>query len=229
MLKNIIIYFFLISLPSYLLGQNDFIMIPTPIDNGDVTEICNNEISINSFVRENNFIVEISNCTSDTIYLFDSYLHPGLIKSKYLYRYNADANECRLSTLPLIPYLSVKLSDVIILGEEKIIKKYKNLYSFTSITPYSKVNLEIPIDEFNTNYGILDFDVKTKGSFDEIDFEKVKTEKVCSDIILELAIYKDVSLLLSKQAYYFEPEEFDEQAKLFNTFKILLSFVPSDL
>ena len=92
MMKNIIIYFFLIQWSSYLWGQNDFIMISTPIDNADVEEICNNEISINSFVEENYFIIEISNCISDTIYLFDSYLHPELIKSKYLHRYNTDTN-----------------------------------------------------------------------------------------------------------------------------------------
>ena len=109
------------------------------------------------------------------------------------------------------------------MGEEKITKKYKTLYSFTSIVPYSKIHLKIPIDVFNTNYGILDFDVKAKGSFDEIDFEKAKTEQICSDVSLELAIYKNVSLLLSKQAYYFEPEEFDRQAKRFNTLKILIS------
>lgn len=180
----------------------------------------NNEISVNKRIVKNDFIIEICNNTSDTIYLFDSYLTPELIKSKYIHRYNADVEKCKLSTLPLIPYLSVKLSDVIILGKDKIVKRYKTLYSFTPINPHCEIKLAIPLDVLNNNYKILDFEVKDKGSFDEIFFESINIDQKCSNIIIELAIYQKIDLLVSKEAYYLDPEKFEEQAKSFDVLAI---------
>lgn len=180
----------------------------------------NNEIYVNKRIVKNDFIIEICNNTSDTIYLFDSYLTPELIKSKYIHRYNADVEKCKLSTLPLIPYLSVKLSDVIILGKDKIVKRYKTLYSFTPINPHCEIKLAIPLDVLNNNYKILDFEVKDKGSFDEIFFESINIDQKCSNIIIELAIYQKIDLLVSKEAYYLDSEKFEEQAKSFDVLAI---------
>ncbi|EGJ99560.1 hypothetical protein [Dysgonomonas gadei] len=180
----------------------------------------NNEIYVNKRIVKNDFIIEICNNTSDTIYLFDSYLTPELIKSKYIHRYNADVEKCKLSTLPLIPYLSVKLSDVIILGKDKIVKRYKTLYSFTPINPHCEIKLVIPLDVLNNNYKILDFEVKDKGSFDEIFFESINIDQKCSNIIIELAIYQKIDLLVSKEAYYLDSEKFEEQAKSFDVLAI---------
>ncbi|MBF0650909.1 hypothetical protein IR083_19005 [Dysgonomonas sp. GY75] len=180
----------------------------------------NNEIYVNKRIVKKDFIIEICNNTSDTIYLFDSYLTPELIKSKYIHRYNADVEKCKLSTLPLIPYLSVKLSDVIILGKDKIVKRYKTLYSFTPINPHCEIKLAIPLDVLNNNYKILDFEVKDKGSFDEIFFESINIDQKCSNIIIELAIYQKIDLLVSKEAYYLDSEKFEEQAKSFDVLAI---------
>ncbi len=227
--KNILI--FLLIIWSFYASAQDNLVIPSiPLEKTESNQIHNFVININKFLEGENYIIEIRNFSLDTIYLFDSYLSSDLITSKYLHRYNTNQKKCKLSLLPLIPYLSVNLSDVIILGKEKIIKKNKTLYSFTPIYPKSMIKVKIPVNALEMNYKILDFDVKTKGSFEDIYFKNVKyTESKCSDIIIELAIYKNINLLNSKEAYYLNSEDFAIQSIAFEILEVPISSTREEL
>ena len=47
--------------------------------------------------------------------------------------------------------------------------------------------------------------------FDTIEFSEIQYEK-CDTIVVEFALYKNIDLLISKDAYYFDEFNFNDQA-----------------
>jgi len=176
------------------------------------TNLCDNFCV--QFIREkdNDFEFEIINNTQDTLYLFDSYLDHDLYKSKYLHRFDKKEKLCKLSFLPLLPFLSVHYTDHIILGDNKVANKGQILYHFRVIPPKSRNKAIIPRSAFYTENYVNEVHPKKISKFEQtIKFRKSKHNR-CSNIVVEFALYKNIDLLINEQAYYLDEYNFNEQA-----------------
>lgn len=162
------------------------------------------------------FEITIKNPLTDTVYLFDSYLLDDLIYSKYLHRIDKPNRVHKISFIPIIPYLSVEKSDVIVLGKERIVKRNQVLYGFKTIPPKTYLRIKINYKIFNNDENIVDFDAKKMSKFDNVIFENERTiDTIRYSKCVEFAIYKNVSLLTSKKSYYLDEFNFNWQAQSF--------------
>lgn len=147
-------------------------------------------------------LLKIQNITTDTLFLFNSYLNADFYTSKWLHRFSYKTKKHKLSFLPLLPYLSLHFSDKIILGENRLINKFQVLYQFKAIPPKETIIVAIPVNAFYTNEYIKDFNIKDYSIFhDRINFKAAKFKKYNS-LIVELAIYKNIELLVSDSLFY---------------------------
>jgi hypothetical protein len=174
--------------------------------------------------KENDFEFEIINNSKDTLYLFDSYLFDRderiigtyldgkeMQRSKYLHRYDKKTKQCKLSFLPLLPFLSVRHNDLIVLGGNKVAHIGQVLYHFRLIPPNSKNAIVISKSAFYSEDYVKEVYPQKISKFDTIKFRKSKHTK-CDTVIVEFALYKNIDLLNSKDAYYFDEFNFNEQA-----------------
>lgn len=161
--------------------------------------------------KDSDFVFEIINGSRDTLYLFDSYLKENLYQSKYLHRFDIKEKQCKLSLLPLLPFLSVRYSDRLILGENRIVNKWQVLYHFTAIAPNGKSIIKMNKSAFYSEDYVEEVYPQKISKFDTIKFHKSRYGK-CGTVVVEFALYKNVNLLISKDAYYFDEFNFNEQA-----------------
>jgi len=180
------------------------------------------------FIQENgnDFEFELINNTQDTLYLFDSYLQttnsylqesefaPYLYHSKYLHRFDKKEKKCKLSLLPLLPYLGFKIHSPVTLGIDKVARKFQVLYHFRAIPPNSRNKIVISKSAFYTEDYVYEVYPQQISKFERtIRFRKSKNKhKHCSSIVVEFALYKSIDLLTSEKAYYFDEYNFNEQA-----------------
>lgn len=155
----------------------------------------------------------------DTLYLFDSYLVPDLLYSKYLHRYNKKNQECKLSFLPLLPYLSFQKSSPIIIGQNRIVNYFQIIYSFQIIPPNSLIEIQFPNNIFDTKY-IKDFKAEELSKFDKVKIKNISQPK-CKNQIIEFAIYDDISFF-NEQDFYFNEKIFNEKALSYKLLRILI-------
>lgn len=178
---------------------------------------------IQSYTKMENDTLRITlfNSGEDTLYLFNSYIELSpkhdcgkepLWESEYLHRYDKKGKIYKLSFLPIIPYLSVRFNDLITLGKQRILKKWAILYSFKPIAPEKSVVISIPRKALVYDAYTKDINLKDYGKNDNICFKEA-TVKAPFSITIELAIYKNIDLLINQDAYYFREGEFDAQAK----------------
>jgi hypothetical protein len=173
--------------------------------------------------KDNDFEFEIINNGKDTLYLFDSYLidrdkriitddkeNKEIQQSIYLHRYDEKTKQCKLSFLPLLPYLSAHYTDLI-LGRNKVASKGQVLYHFRLIPPNSKNAIVISKSAFYSEDYVKEVYPQKISKFDTIKFRKSKHKK-CDTVIVEFALYKNIDLLNSKDAYYFDEFNFNKQA-----------------
>jgi hypothetical protein len=172
--------------------------------------------------KDNNFKFEIINNSIDTLYLFDSYLNENLYQSKYLHRFDVQKKQCKLSLLPLLPFLSVRYSDLVILGENKVANKWQVLYHFKAIPPNGGHTIVISKSAFYSEDYVKEVYPQKISKFDTIKFRKSKHKK-CSTVIVEFALYKNIDLLISENAYYFDEFNFNEQALSFTVLSIAVN------
>ncbi len=165
-------------------------------------------------------ILDIYNASSDTIYLFDSYLHESLPISKYLHRYNYRYNEYKLSFLPLLPYLSVDLSDTYISTNNKILYKGQILYHFIPIYPFGSHKIKLPINALFVNEYVDDINPWQFTKFDKSIEFKNRFMQIPQIIILEFAIYLKLKWLTNQHAYYFNEVEFNNEALSYHILRI---------
>ena len=162
--------------------------------------------------KDNNFEFDIINNTQDTLYLFDSYLDNDLYQSKYLHRFDKKEKQCKLSFLPLLPFLSVHYTDRLILGNNKVANKGQVLYHFRAIPPKSRNKVVISKSAFYTeNYVYEVYPQKISKFEGTIKFRKSKNNR-CDNVVVEFALYRNIDLLTSEKAYYFDEYNFNEQA-----------------
>jgi hypothetical protein len=164
----------------------------------------------------------ITNNSPDTLFLFDSYLNEELYGSRYLHRYDKKAKRCKLSFLPLLPYLSPRYRDVVILGGEKIANKGQIIFHFKAIPPNETYAVSIPKDFFHSREYVDEVYPQKYSKFDRrIKFRSRKRNR-CDDVLVEFAIYKSVDLLKSENAYYFDELAFNEQALSYDILSITI-------
>lgn len=162
--------------------------------------------------NENYFEFDIINNTRDTLFLFDSYLNENLYDSKYLHRFDAIENQCKLSLLSLLPFLSVQPTDCMVLGENRIVYRGQVLYNFQTILPNSRNAILISKRAFYSEDYVKEvYPQKISKFINTIKFHKSKHRK-CNTVIVELALYRNIDLLISHEAYYFNEYNFNEQA-----------------
>jgi hypothetical protein len=194
-------------------GQTSNIIVenPEPLDN-------HNQVSDSVYLeltkQDKYFEIKITNTLKDTIFLFDSYLINDLIDSKYLHRMDKENKICKISFIPIIPYLSVEKTDAIIIGKERIVRRNQVLYSFKAIPPKRRLCIKIIRDAFNKNDLVEDFNAKKFTKFDNPKFTTL-TDVRCVNTFIEFAFYKDISLLSNIKSYYLDEFNFNNQAQAY--------------
>jgi hypothetical protein len=185
--------------------------------------------------KNDNFEFEIVNKTKDSLYLFDSYLfdrdkriitsdkaNKEIQQSIYLHRYDKKTKQCKLSFLPLLPYLSTHYTDFI-LGRNKVAYKGQVLYHFMAIPPNSSNTILISKSAFYSEDYVKEVYPQKIPKFEHnIKFRKSKHKK-CDAVIVEFALYKNIDLLISKDIYYFDEFNFNEQALSYTVLSVTVN------
>jgi len=183
--------------------------------------------------KDDNFEFELINNTQDTLYLFDSYLFDRdnriigtyldgkeMQRSIYLHRFDKKTKQCKLSFLPLLPFLSVHYTNRLILGGNKLANKGQVLYHFRTIPPNSRNKIEISKSAFYTGDYVNEVYPQKISKFEQtIKFRKSKHNR-CSNVVVEFALYKNIDLLMSEQAYYLDEYNFNEQALCYTVLSV---------
>ena len=185
------------------------------------------------FIREidNVFEFEMVNNTKDSLYLFDSYLFDkdkrivgayldgrDMQRSKYLHRYDKKTRQCKLSFLPLIPYLGLTYTDRLILGGNKVAHAGQVVYSFSCIPPLSTFSVLICKDAIYQKTYVKEIYPKKPSFF---KFNK-DLYPICENIVIEFAVYKDIDLLTSINSYYFDGYNFSKQTLSYRIISVVV-------
>lgn len=105
-------------------------------------------------VDENSLALSITNCISDTIYVFDTYLYDPLIKENIteagiLHQVDTIQRTHIISFLPIIKYLHFGICDVLRFDPDS--RFYDVRYHFSPIPPDHNEIFKIPISALNIN------------------------------------------------------------------------------
>lgn len=162
----------------------------------------NDGVSGKVLYANDSLYVEVSNNSNGTVYVFDTYLKEDvghcLANSKYLHRYNYNTDRFVISLLPLKPYLSAGLSDLIRFGENLVVNSGSLWYSFTAIPPLETRTFSVP----RTILSACDY-------FEDFDLNKIFTWQPYLDfkylgyfhpqtLTLKLAIYKNIDIFADR-------------------------------
>lgn len=118
--------------------------------------------------------------------------------AKYLRRYNYNTDRFAISFLPIKPYLSAGLSDLIRLGDNAVVNSGSLWYSFTAIPPLETRTFSVP----RTILSACDY-------FEDFDLNKIFTWQPYLDfkylgyfhpqtLTLKLAIYKNIDIFADR-------------------------------
>lgn len=168
--------------------------------------------------------ITIINNSKDTIYLFDTYLKDSTQNNSSLfYRYSKKNKKCIIEYAPMLPYLSVKRTDLIIVGSNSYVNKGQSVYEFSKICPYDSANYYIKKKHNNLAYKSINYRLYSKFSH-SLKFKRVKLP---SNYELEcrLAYYKNISTLTSYEDYYYNEIEFNKQALSYDEIIIPLGHI----
>lgn len=172
--------------------------------------------------------VTVYNNSNSPAYLFDSYLKGGLYRSKYLHRYNEEDNTYKLSLIPLLPYLTVEYSHPIVeklqsLG--RVINYGEVTFGFQTIEPQSNYSFTIFVKDIIDSPFVYDIDLKNIDYLPPRQlFRESKTieNPHVSSVTLELAIYKNINVLINNNAYHFDCYNYNQKAKDYKIISIVL-------
>ena len=174
---------------------------------------------ISGVYSNDSLIVTISNYSSDTLYLFDSYLRDNLYESDVLHRFDKHNKVFKTSFLPLINYLTPKRQlCLIVLGNERLIRPNQIAYSFIEIPPFSSIKISMQKEIIFSEYYIKDFDTETS-----VKRKKLKTKyyrKRQEPVLIEFAIYKHIDKIIDALKFYYGGGMI--QAKSYNTISIMV-------
>lgn len=179
-----------------------------------------NKISLTSNYLEGKLHLKITNNSKDTIYIFKSYFDNGISNSEYLYRYDKKSNTVNISFVPLLPYLSTKYSDRIVLND-RIITDNQVVYDFYKILPFSEYSFSIAALNFREKKEFIkDFDTSTLNKFEKIKgIKKKKWIKKNPSFFINIAYYDNVEVLCNSDLYYLKELKFNDAAKNFKVIR----------
>lgn len=172
------------------------------------------------------YVIKIFNTTTDTFFLFSTYLQQQFFSSKYLHRVNLKKKQYKLSFVPIIPFVFTKYSDVVATSNI-IIRDHQVVYDFIKMQPNSYYEFAIPIkDAFERSDAVNDFAPNGLNKFDyKMKFKNISAKKPAVnkyDRLFEFALYKDVSVLCKESDYYLRENDFNAQAKSFTILQVPL-------
>lgn len=188
-------------------------------DTFNVSKFPFKETSIHVLEDSINFNIKIINTSFDTVYLFSSYFGNFFYGSEYIHRVDKKNKIIKVSFTPLIPYLFTKYSDVI-QADNAIVSHNQVVYDFIKMQPGSQYVFQIPkFILLNKRIGVDDFDIYSLNKFmTNFHFRKTKISKrkiKKYKMVVEVALYKNVSFLCFESNYYLKELEFDKETKLF--------------
>lgn len=178
------------------------------------------DLLFESNYTDGKLVLKIINNTTEPIYLFKSYFEDDISTSPYLYRYDSKINTLNISFLPLLPYLTTKYSDRVII-QNRLIYPYQTVYDFYKILPNNEYSFSVKLTNFNDEkVFIKDFDIYSLDKFGMTKkFRRKKiAKKGLSDIVVKVAYYKSIDIICNADSYFLNEFEFNKQAK---SFKIL--------
>ncbi len=167
-----------------------------------VAKTTNSGVSGKVLYANDSLYVEVSNNSNDTIYVFDTYLKKYygycLAEAKYLRRYSYNTDRFAISFLPIKPYLSAGLSDLIRYGDNAVVNSGSLWYSFTAIPPLEVHKFSVP----RTILSACDY-------FEDFDLNKIFTWQPYLNfkslgyfhpqtLTLKFAIYKDIDIFADR-------------------------------
>ncbi len=178
------------------------------------------------------FEFEIINNTTDSVYLFDSYLFNKdkristlddreIQKSKYLHRYDKKIRQCKLSFLPLLPYLTLKYNNNVVFDGNKVAYYGQVLYNFSSIPPHSRFTIQIHKDAICQKTYVKEINLNKISKFSKIKFSR-DLQVQCQNIIVEFAVYKNINLLTSHKSFLYDEYNFNKQALSYKILSIVV-------
>jgi len=196
----------------------------------EITKVFPDSLYTNYSLDATGFVITLINTTKDTLYVFNSYIEPSFLGSKYLHRINAKDKLYKVSFLPLVPYVFTKYSDVI--TDEPIIGNHQIVYNFFKLPPSTNQKIKLSYNDlFKSKNSVKnvskDYDVKTLHKYSKrlsLKFCTTSNLKGKYNLQFEFAVYKAIDLLCEQSAYYLREQVFDKQSK---DFKILI--VPVEL
>lgn len=161
---------------------------------------------------------EFKNNSSDTLYLFSSYLKPNVYHNKYLNRVDTKENVLKISLLPIISKVYTVKTDVIFSGDEQIIQPFQFMYEFINIAPDKIFSYMLPYTKFkkvlfNQNKVVADFDPGKNFKQKRVKYLNNKQIASVNKIQYEFAIYSTINYLTTKGAESAIPDQFLKQAQ----------------
>jgi hypothetical protein len=188
-------------------------------------------------ITDDVFVFELVNITKDTLHLFDSYLFErdsriigtykdgrDMQRSRYLRRYDKKTGQCKLSFLPLLPYLTLRESNRVIFGRNKVARSFQVKYHFSPIPPQGRIQITVCKDAVFQETFVEEINLKEYTVLHNrgIRFSEDLSPK-CENILIEFAVYRHIYLLTSIDAYdRRDINNFNEQALSYRIVSIVV-------
>ena len=168
----------------------------------DAAKTTNGGVSGKVLYANDSLYVEVSNISNDTVYVFDTYLkkYHGycLANAKYLHRYNYNTDRFAISFLPIKPYLSAGLSDLIRYGDNAVVNSGSLWYSFTAIPPLEARTFSVPRTILSACDYFEDFDLNKVFPLQPIFNFKYLGCFHPQTLTLKFAIYKNIDIFADR-------------------------------
>lgn len=169
-------------------------------------------------------IISFENKSIDTLYLFSSYFKQDkYFNSKYLNRINYKTQQKKLSFLPLVRYLSMNLSDRIILGENSVIRYSQVKYEFIELAPNSREEITFFIND-TINLFTKDIEDRENNTFNDIKWLEIENQAMFNKYnnVIEFAVYKKIEKILNHDLKFAAPKFYNYSVKDFETYSVML-------
>lgn len=171
-------------------------------------------------VRNDSVNLRLCNMTTDTFYVFDSYLggeqlngYQAASESQFLHRYDNENKRFKLSFVPLLPYLSYNRSGLYLSSPDRVVKHMGVTYHFAELLPGAYFPIRISMQSFEESDYYYDIDMKNITIADkEIKFHKFARLRP-KIVYVELAVYYSLNNICSGDDFYFNSWKFDRSIK----------------
>lgn len=222
--KLIIVFYLLFISITAIFGQNKNVFI----------KVCNDDTFINDSTKrdtiyadvkylQNGIDIRLYNNTSDTVYLFNSYIDSMFYRAKYLHHYDKRKHKHTISFLPIFPYIGVKYSDLVTLGANRLVKQNQVLYAFTEILPSKSVVIHFSNDLLKPQGFVKGIDLINIDRYSKFKYKTLKYKNINIDVtVVQFAIYQNINLLNNETSFYLDEFNFNRESKSYSTISATL-------